>query len=215
MRTPWELRKQTSPLFFTQLTLDLSPFPHPHVLNTSLDGGLQSTGQSPAISLPSELLCYSNRSFPKGLVSPYSSSKCLEIMIARKCGVERKKETCDKYVLQGASWYLRYLCLNSKAAVLHCAGKVGSHNPMLKSPTWGDGRDKALGSEQVGRSAHKGRSYFLKEGKNCNGIVVSKENLALSVSHGRSQLKIATFDLGWLPQTRPFHHGLPNSVEDA
>lgn len=105
-------------------------FPHPHVLNASLDEGYSP--QDSLLQSPCPVsYCDSNRSFPKGLVSPYSSSKCLEIMMARKCGVERKKETkatnmsfrgqVDTYVI--FVWTLRllsYTVLAGWAHPTHC-----------------------------------------------------------------------------------------------
>jgi len=123
----------------------------------------------------------------------------------------KKRDVTD--VLQGASWYPMLSPFKQQekavAVVLCCIGLVDLDKPLPSSLTWGNGRDKALGSKYIfymPRKENVMRLWFQKKNKNKN-----KKHLTLYISHGRSRLKIVVCDLGWLYQGQPFHQGLPDS----
>lgn len=82
----------------------------------------------------------------------------------------KKRDVTD--VLQGASWYPMLSLFKQQekavAVVLCCIGLVDLDKPLPSSLTWGDGRDKALGSKYISympRKENVMRLWFQKKKK--------------------------------------------------
>lgn len=116
---------------------------------------------------------------------------------------KKKRNRCDKYVLQGTNWYL--CTVRAGGAVVIWLSRWAQTQSIAKEP-----RPRTRQRNAPNRQMCLEKEIlFLKEREICNEVMASEEDLALYVSHGRSQQKTVI----WVDVIKPGHYIVEHQIQ--